>query len=74
MRQLRFGTYTTSTQGAQADNSEFVPIRRERHGKYAFDVTVEDHRCSTRSQVPHTTNGIKTAGKDHKRTFTKNKS
>ena len=57
-----------STLGVTEIGAARVPIWRERHGKYAFDVTVEDHRCPTRSQVPDTTNGIKTTvSTNHKR-------
>ena len=38
-----------------------VPVWGEANAVYRLDVTIEDHRCPTRSQVPHATYGIKSA-------------
>ena len=66
------GTYRASLRDTKTRQHEWcVPIRREGHGKYAFNVTVKDYRCLTCSQVPHTANGIKTAVNENKCGFMK---
>ncbi len=62
MRQSRSGNCGESIKEVEKSSGR-IPIRRERQRQYALDVSVKDHCCSARSQVPDTANCIETTMK-----------